>query len=598
MKQLYLRWWRSLYARITLRQLIWVSFTLTSLLGVGLFGLTFYGRYSSQLQETIIEENKNLMEQVANTCSSYVHRMMKVSDSLYYTAIRRVDANQAMLNASFQLLYDTNKDEIESIALFSIQGDLLASAPAATLRDGFEARQQLWFRAALAQRENLLFSPLQVSNAFASQGGSYTWVVPMSRVVQVQTETGQQAGILLIQLRHSALEDIFSNVLLGEDAYVYLIDRNGNLLYHPLQQLLSSGEIQENNQKAASYRDGNWVEEFQGQKRDVLVKSIGYTGWKIVGVIPQNDISLTTVKSVLFALFLGLFFLTALAALYGLISRRVTEPLLHLEAEVKELEEGKWDTEVAVEGFAEVRHLGSALNHLVQYIRRLMEDIVKEHEAKRRSEILVLQNQINPHFLYNTLDIIVWMIENEKKTEAVRVVTALARFFRISLSKGKNIIRVCDEVEHVRSYLTIQEMRYKNKFQYRFDVAEETMELGVPKLVLQPLVENAIYHAMEFMDGDGEIVVRGHVAKQTLVLAVEDNGCGMTPEMTEALLAGNIQSKKGSGVGVKNVQERLQLLFGKAYGLFIQSEPDEGTIVEIRLPAMPYEELAKREGER
>ena len=124
------------------------------------------------------------------------------------------------------------------------------------------------------------------------------------------------------------------------------------------------------------------------------------------------------------------------------------------------------------------------------------------------------------------------------------------------------------------------------------------MELGVPKLVLQPLVENAIYHAMEFMDGDGEIVVRGHVAKQTLVLAVEDNGCGMTPEMTEALLAGNIQSKKGSGVGVKNVQERLQLLFGKAYGLFIQSEPDEGTIVEIRLPAMPYEELAKREGER
>ena len=107
-----------MYARITLRQLIWVSCTLTSLLGVGLFGLTFYGRYSSQLQETIIEENKNLMEQVANTCSSYVHRMMKVSDSLYYTAIRRVDANQAMLNASFQLLYDTNKDEIESIALF------------------------------------------------------------------------------------------------------------------------------------------------------------------------------------------------------------------------------------------------------------------------------------------------------------------------------------------------------------------------------------------------------------------------------------------------------------------------------------------------
>lgn len=598
MKESYLAWWRNLYARITLRQLIWVSFTLTSLLGVGLFGITIYGRYSAQLQETIIDENQNLMEQVANNCSSYVHSMIKVSDSLYYSVIRQPDMNQDLLKSSVQLLYDTNKENIESIALFSIQGDLLASAPAATLREGFEARQEIWFRAALAQRENLLFSPLQVSNAFANQGGSYTWVVPLSRVVQVQTENGQQAGILLIQLRHSALQDIFSNVLLGENAYVYLIDSSGTILYHPLQQLVASGNIKENNLQAASYKDGSWEEEFEGQKRNVLVKTIGYTGWKIVGVIPQNNVSLTAIKGVLLVLFLGLFFLTVLAAIYGLISRRVTEPLLHLENSVKELEEGKWDTEVAVEGFAEVRHLGSALNQLVQYIRRLLDDIVKEHEAKRRSELLVLQNQINPHFLYNTLDIIVWMIENEKKTEAVRVVTALARFFRISLSKGKNIIRVKEEVEHVRSYLTIQEMRYKNKFQYHFDVAEEAMELGIPKLVLQPLVENAIYHAMEFMDGDGEILISGKVEENTLVLSVKDNGCGMTPEVTEALLAGQIQSKKGSGVGVKNVQERLQLLFGKAYGLFIQSEPDEGTQVEIRLPALAYEVLAKREGER
>ena len=228
-----------------------------------------------------------------------------------------------------------------------------------------------------------------------------------------------------------------------------------------------------------------------------------------------------------------------------------------------------------------------------------MQDIVEEHEAKRKREFDTLQSQINPHFLYNTLDIIVWMVENEKKSEAVKVVTALARFFRISLSKGKSIIPVRDELEHVRNYLTIQQMRFKNKFTYQISAREEVLELASLKLMLQPLVENAIYHGMEFMDGDGEILIQAEICESSghLCFLIQDNGLGMTGEQVEGLFAdqSHVPSKRGSGIGVRNVNERIKLYFGEDYGLRIWSEPDEGTKIFIDLPAVPYQEVLKKD---
>ena len=177
------------------------------------------------------------------------------------------------------------------------------------------------------------------------------------------------------------------------------------------------------------------------------------------------------------------------------------------------------------------------------------------------------------------------------------MVTALARFFRISLSKGRNIIPVKDELEHVRNYLLIQEMRYKNKFRYRIDCPAEAENLSTIKLVVQPIVENAIYHSMDFMDWDGLIEIRAGVSDGALSITVADNGLGMTQDVVESLLTTGPESnrrdstKKGSGIGLKNVQERIRLYFGPQYGVSIQSEPDEGTTVTLHLPAVPYGEM-------
>ena len=252
---------------------------------------------------------------------------------------------------------------------------------------------------------------------------------------------------------------------------------------------------------------------------------------------------------------------------------------------------------IYVGGTTETRTLGQAVQKLVDQMRKLTDDIVREHEEKQKSELNALQAQINPHFLYNTLDTIVWMIENEREEDAARAVTALARFFRISLSKGRNIIPVRDELEHVRNYLLIQEMRYKNKFRYEILSEPAVEELSTIKLVVQPIVENAIYHSMDFMDGgDGLIRITARLAEGELQISVEDNGLGMTPQVVEGLLAGSPAAEprvpgRGSGIGLKNVQDRIRLYFGAQYGVTIDSEPDAGTLVTLHMPTVPFGEM-------
>ena len=241
---------------------------------------------------------------------------------------------------------------------------------------------------------------------------------------------------------------------------------------------------------------------------------------------------------------------------------------------------------------------------MISTMRHLMEDVLRQEEEKRRSELDVLQSQINPHFLYNTLDSVVWMTENGRTQEAVVMLTALARFFRISLSKGSNIIPIGDEIEHARNYLTIQKMRYKNKFSADISVEPGVEKLYTIKLIIQPILENAIYHGMEYADGDGEIHIRAFREGETVVIEVEDNGPGMSEEIVEQLLKPtrdvSVPKAKGSGIGFRNVHQRIQLTFGSAYGLTIRSEPDNGTVVRICLPVLEEEDARKyrKEGER
>ncbi|MBR5584408.1 MAG: histidine kinase, partial [Lachnospiraceae bacterium] len=489
--------------RHDLHRVIWVSFTTTAVVITLIMGLSVYGRYMSQSQETVRRDNQTLLTQVNYQFTSYLRSAMKVSDSLYYSVIKESELGQKSFSEAFRLLYDTNKDTIERIALFSESGELLEVAPAAKRKETVSLFDQEWYWETVSKEENITFGMPEVERLFEGSAEEYVRVIPMSRVVQLNRGDETEKGILLIQLKQSGISDILSNIVMSGDSYLYLTNAEGGIIYHPNQELVASGYLQEETIDLNKSEDSRFLK--TGDDGEYYIKTVGYTGWKIVGVVQNEGISLNNFKSGLLIAFLVLFFLSVIAIVNMHLSKRLSAPMKRLEEAVNKIEAGDLDTHIEPSGFYEVWHLGRAISDMQANLKQLMDDIVAEHEAKRRSELMVLQNQINPHFLYNTLDIIVWMIENEKREEAVDVVTALARFFRISLSNGKTAISVMDEVEHVRNYLMIQEMRYKNKFTYTFDVEDGLEKYGTIKLILQPVVENCIYHAMEFMDGDGEI---------------------------------------------------------------------------------------------
>ena len=566
-------------------------FTVTAIIAIALISLIIFQRFTNSLNATIIEENSGIVGQLGESVDSYLRNAMKVSDSIYYNVIKNTDISNDDIKKGMNLIYVNNDNMIDDIALISGKGELIESMPALRLKDNSNVLEKDFFKKSMAESEYINFSMPHIRDLFDRNENSYSWVISLSRAVEVTDEGKATQALLLINLNYMYFEEIFSNVNLGNGGYVYLTNDSGDIIWHPKQNEIYSGRFKEDNKYAATLKDGITVENLRGKNITLNVRTIGYTGWKLVGVTPSAALGVDGIKFRFFVLFVADLFLFLLAMINAFISDKISNPIKRLDGSVREIESGNLDVEIVPSGSYEVEHLGKSIKNMLGRIKVLMSDLVAEHNAKRKSEFDTLQSQINPHFLYNTLDIIVWMIENENSDKAVNIVTALAKFFRISLSKGKNIITVKDEVEHVRNYLMIQNMRFKNRFEYSIDVDEKVLSYSSLKLMLQPLVENAIYHGMEFMDGDGEIDVKVFKEDDSLYFKITDNGLGMSEDMVETLLSKDfVPSKKGSGIGVKNVNERIKLYFGSEYGLKVESEPDEGTKITIHLPAVVYGE--------
>ncbi len=589
--------WKIFQRRVgnrSFRFMISMSFTFVALTGMVLITAVLLNRYERTLERQVLADSQKLIGQVEINLNTYLRSMMRSSDAVYYNVIKKVDFDKGDISEELSLLYEANKDNLVSIACFTRDGELLGAAPVGSLKKNVNITTQSWFEDASDKMENLHFSDLHVQNIFENKSGRYYWVVSLSRGVELTNDGKMSGGILLVDMNFSGIQQLFTEVNNDGKGYVYLIGRDGEIIYHPRQNLIFSNIIQENNQTASTYDEGVHNEEFQGEQRVVVVKTVGYTGWKIVSVVSKeslfSDLNQTRMMALLnlvLAIFLMIF-------VNQYVAVRITDPLKKLEKSIQGIEM-KQQPVVYIGGSPEIQHLGLTIRFMVEELQELTDKMVKEQEEKRKNELDALQSQINPHFLYNTLDSIMWMIESERYEDAVSMVQALGRLLRISLSRGKNVISVGDELQHARSYLAIQKYRYKNKFTSYFEVKPDIEQYKTIKLVIQPLIENAIYYGMEYMDGEGEIHIRAYTRDQDLYLEVEDNGPGMPEDQVEHLLTGGEKARqKGSGIGLKNVNQRIQLYFGTQYGLEIESEPDEGTVVRIHIPKTTEEEAGEQ----
>ena len=584
---------KNIYRKRSLQFILSLSFTLVAVAVMIGVAAGFSQRFVKSTERLAIINNKNVLDQMNLNLDTYLHNMMSISNTMYYSIIKNTDfGKDSMEHVSDQmkLLYDANASSLVSVAIFSDDGDLIAAQPLSRTKPNADPVSEDWFTKANEQIENVHFSAPHVENLFVNSDNIYHWVVSLSRAVELTSNGTSTLGVLLVDMNYNSIEQILKKANVGNSSeYVYLIDGKGEIIYHPRQKLIYTDLYQENNIEAAGYEDGSTEEIFQGEKRLVTVKTVSYTGWKIVSVVPMSSFDMGMTGTKYFVIMLVTVSMLAVILLNQLVSASIAMPLKKLNNSVKEWETGNMNPSIYIGGSMEVEHLGCTLRSTVEQIRQLMQDIVVEQEEKRKSELDALQSQINPHFLYNTLDSIVWMIEGERYEDAVFMITQLASLFRISLSRGKTVISVEDELKHARNYMNIQKVRYKNIFEVRFDIDPEILQCCTVKLVVQPLLENAIYYGVECMDGDGEIDVNGYRREDDIYIEVRDNGLGIPEDEVEQLLKENNRvHKRGSGVGLLNVHNRIRLRFGEEYGLEIESEPDEGTTVRIHLPYIVY----------
>lgn len=574
------------------------SFTILTIVSICFVGIVLYSKFVSKTEEMATKATEQLLNQTSVNLETYLRSMMRISDSMYYSVIKDKDISVDSMDTEMTLLYEVNKDNLVSIACYKENGELVAATPVGTQKRNVDVTSQRWFAAANEQMENLHFSAPHVQNLFDDTSYRYYWVVSLSRMVELTSEGHNLRGVLLVDMNFSGIEQLFkkSNAI-GESGYIYLVDSSGNIIYHPRQKLIDSGIVMENNTEAASYEDGSVREVFKKEKRIVTVKTIGYTGWKIVYVTPISAFNMSLYQTRYFVILIISIMMLIMIFVNQFVSAQIAKPIKRLDNSVKGLENGNLDVVIYEGGGTrEIEHLGKSLNSVVIQLRKLMEKVVIEQEEKRKTELDALQSQINPHFLYNTLDSIVWMIEGERYSEAVCMVTDLASLFRISLSKGKSIISIGDEIAHAKNYMNIQKIRYKDKFEIDYQIEEELYKYSTVKLIVQPLLENAIYYGVEAMYDDGDITLKGYKKGEDIYIEVIDTGLGMPQEVVDSLLTDSKRKRtKGSGVGLVNVHSRIRLRYGENYGLEIESEPDEGTMVRIHLPAIPYDETVKKE---
>ena len=582
---------RKTFAKFNIQSIILSVLMTLSLVTVTVMGFLLYHRFKLASDKSAVANTEMTVESTIDRLNSSLLDLRQISDAANYNIVQEYDISSQEFTRQFSMLYETNVDKIQSLALYGDDGMLIESEPVATVKDNVKVADQKWYQDARTEIENIHFSTPHVQNLFDDGTFRYHRVVSLSRSVDINDGSTSGSGVLLVDMKYSVLEDMLERINeTSSGIYYYLCSRDGEIIYHPRWTEINRGLFKEKNNKVASYEDGIYEMKTDGQKENIVVGSVAYTGWKLIGVVPESVQETSINKFRYYIITTILILVMMLLQVNRFISRKISRPIRELDESVKAYEAGAMP-DIYIGGSAEIRHLGYSVQKSYEQIEALMKEIIQQQTERRKSELDALQSQINPHFLYNTLESITWMIEAQKNKEAVVMISELAKLLRVSLSRGKTIISIGDELQHSRSYMNIQRVRYKERFKVEFLIDEEIKNYCIVKLVIQPLLENAIYYGVGNMDedDDGQILIRGEKKGEDIYISIEDNGMGMPEDIRGNILTDNSKvPKHGSGVGVINVHSRISLMFGPEYGLEVYSELDEGTKVVIHIPAIPY----------
>ncbi|PLS03733.1 cache domain-containing sensor histidine kinase [Neobacillus cucumis] len=570
------------------------SFSALILVIITIIGFVSYDKFSNTLEENAKEYNLQLTKQVKENVDYYIRYMDDISSIVqndpsfqqYFSSnengsfIEKGEQENKLIDLFNSFINARN--DIVSIFAFGYNGQILKSNPKLKIKDDIKIENQDWYLAAKESHGEPVVSSSHVQ-AFVDDPH---WVVSLSKELK-STDSHARKGILLIDLNYKIISEICKKVQLGSKGYIFIMDKQGNIVYHPQQQMIYSRLKTEMITQVLNAKGKSFVIDHDGERKLYTITTSHLTGWKVVSVTNVNDMIMDGKKTKKFFMMMIVISLLLSLLIAIVISSRISRPIRKLELSMKEVEMGNFDIELDFSYNHEVGRLSSSFNMMTRKIKELMQQVVEEQKALRKSEIKALQSQINPHFLYNTLDSIIWMAESDQNEEVIDMTSSLAKLFRISLNKGNETVSISGEIEHVKNYLLIQKMRYRNKLDFIIDVDPAIMSYQTIKLILQPLVENAIYHGIKNKTGKGLIRILGKEVEGKVLLQVIDNGVGMDSSKIKNIYSDEYrENSKGNGVGVKNVHERLQIYYGQDFGVSFQSEVNQGTTVSIWIPVV------------
>lgn len=553
---------------------ITLSFLLISLLVVVSVSLSIYYLASKMIGESEESHTRDSVLQASNYIASYLDKVKSLSDLLaMHPEIKDAisKSNPKSLEALYGMVDVAAKDDprIQTIAVISKEGFAITNNSDMTVSLSENMMEEEWYRNALKSEQ----MPVVTSIGHGSFSEDSNRIISISH--EIRDEKGLHLGVVLIDISYRFIEDYISSLNLGKDGYAFILDSEDRLIYHPDESFFSNRE---------KIRELTRLAELSEQKKGECISvkvNIPHSDWTLVGISSTENLNLLKDRlfDTMFFVGGGLIFISFLISF--LLSKRLSKPIVELRNAMMSLDENWKRLKIDDGGLVEIVSLVKEYNSLIDRVRTLTENIAKEENEKRIFELKALQNQINPHFLYNTLDTILWLAEFNETEKVVEVTKSLAEMLRFSLNINQVTAKLKLELSHIENYLKIQKQRYEDRLDYRIDGEEELLEIEIPKLILQPLVENAIYHGIRPLSRPGMIEIEYRRRGEFLIIEVRDDGVGYrgSKQGEENTSVGG----KAGGIGLKNVDQRIKLLCGEKYGIEIREGEEIGTRVTLRL---------------
>lgn len=565
---------KQLLNNLPFRTKMMYSYLVISLVSFLVFAFASGGIVTRQLRRSSTVQTEQTISQVENSISVYLQTMEHMIDYISSLVLEG--------NSDFPLLFEKLRfanPEIAGIIFAKSDDSFVSNGLSRVSRDPFS--NESWFmQAKKAQGALVLLRSSAGRNITTEDVFSIDDVFSIAKAL-IDPVTKTFRGVVLFDVRHDIIRNSINNASIGKQGFVFVLDDQDEMVYAPVNSV-----VHRVNPQWLTGDDASVSVDIEGGRYYLQSKVSQAFGWQVVGVFPASEVlhDMTTTAYVMAISLLGA--LLSIAILSYVLSNTITKPLSKLQRLMEQAEAGDFSVRFNSRYTDEVGSLGDSFNHMLQQIEQLVQQVYTEQKNKRNAEMRILQEQIKPHFLYNTLDTISWLSRENGAEDVVLLVDALTSMFRVGLSKGRESITIKEEICHVSSYLCIQQIRYSTKLSYEIHVPEELENYMVPKLILQPLVENAIYHGIKRKREKGLITVNVTLEDEVLAFQVRDTGPGIEEGKLKTLQSQlqNRSRTEESGFGLFYVNEQVKLSCGAAYGVVLDSEEGSWTTSTVYVP--------------